>query len=106
MFGKKINTDMIVPTSKITLKMSCLKACDNDIDKASKLYSFIASDLGELPDTDPVQLSGFEKVRKSADDIFSWIDSNQGRIMQGIDMIRGFRKNTALPSVPPFPDKV
>lgn len=32
---------MINPSSKIALKISCLQACGNDVDKAEKLYKFL-----------------------------------------------------------------
>ena len=50
MFGKpQIDLTQIRATSKLSLKMSCLAACGNDVDKAEKLYRFIAEDLSNLP---------------------------------------------------------
>lgn len=43
---------MINPSSKIALKISCLQACGNDVDKAEKLYKFVAEDIASLPDFD------------------------------------------------------
>ena len=55
MFGQnKINMTAIRPTSKIALKISCLQACGNDLEKAERLYDFVAKDM-ELPDFDAPQ---------------------------------------------------
>ena len=53
MFSRPINPEMIIPTSKVALKTSCLRACGNDIEKAEKLYDFFVKDLQEIPDFDP-----------------------------------------------------
>ena len=54
MFGRntpQIDLAQIRPSSKMSLKMSCLSACGNNVEEAQKLYDFIASDIN-LPDTD------------------------------------------------------
>lgn len=99
-------------TSKASLKMSCLRACDNDIEQADKLYSFIAADLAELPDFDPIQPSGFEAVKSVADDILSWINGHREDIAQGVSLINAIRNkagaapvaaSSVIPDVPPIP---
>lgn len=65
MFGKpQIDLTQIRATSKLSLKMSCLAACGNDVDKAEKLYRFIAEDLSNLPDIDPAKASVVEQIKQ------------------------------------------
>jgi hypothetical protein len=110
MFGKKsINLDMVVPTSKIALKTSCLRACDNDLEKAEKLYEFFAKDLANLPDFDVAPPSAFEQAKQMIGNAFSWIDSNQDKIVgyyQLFQQMRGGELPIApqpMPNVPPIP---
>lgn len=83
-----------MPTSKMTLKLSCLSACDNDIDRAEKLYQFLVGDLGELPDVDPVSPSGFQQVKESVSEVFGWINEHREDIEKGVQLIQSFRGNT------------
>lgn len=98
-----------MPTSKIALKTSCLRACDNDLDKAEKLYEFFAKDLGNLPDFDVAPPSAFEQAKQMIGNAFSWIDSNQEKIVgyyQLFQQMRGGELPIApqpMPNVPPIP---
>lgn len=112
MFGKKkINVEMIVPTSKATLKASCLRACGNDIDEAMKLYDFYIKDLSNLPDFDVVPPSGFQQVKNIVSDIFNWADQNQDKIVGAYNFFQQIRSGQPIvpeniaPSVPPIPNE-
>ena len=111
MFGKpSINPDMIVATSKVALKTSCLRACDNDIDKAMKLYDFFVKDLPNLPDFDVTPPSTMQQAKEMAINAFSWLDQNQERLLgywQMIQQVRGVVAPAATPpmNVPPIPNK-
>lgn len=108
----KIDMSMIVPTSKMSLKLSCLAACGNDIERATQLYQFMTADLQDLPDVDPVRPSGMERVMASADGILGWIGGHQAEIIQGIGIIRGLAQNTTagaaaqVANVAPIPDTI
>ena len=88
--------------------MSCLAACGNNVDEAQKLYDFIASDIN-LPDTDVMPPSGFDKFKSSAESIFGWIGEHKDTLMEGYNMIMAMRGNVsssvAVPpaNVPPLP---
>lgn len=105
---------MIVPTSKMSLKASCMRACDNDIDKATKLYEFFASDIENLPDFDMPKPTTYEQVKGIAGEIFGWVDQNQDKIVGAYNFIQSIRNGepTSLPSgtpptnVPPIPTNV
>lgn len=100
MFGKppQINLQHINPTSKMALKMSCLTACNNDINQAERLYNFIAGDLGNLPDFDPVKPSIITQITDGANNLFGWIDANSDRLIKGYQLIQSLR-GSGIPSV-------
>ena len=111
MFGKpSINPEMIVATSKVALKTSCLRACDNDIDKAMKLYDFFIKDMPNLPDFDVTPPSAMQQAKEMAVNAFSWLDQNQERLLgywQMFQQMRGGIVPIATPptNVPPIPNK-
>jgi hypothetical protein len=113
MFGRnniQIDLAQIRPSSKMSLKMSCLAACGNNVEEAQKLYDFIASDIN-LPDTDVMPPSGFDKVKSSAESIFAWIGEHKEDILQGWNYIQAMRGGTPInvasssvpTGVPPLP---
>ena len=112
MFGKSPQIDLarIQPSSKMSLKMSCLAACGNNIEEAQKLYDFIAADIN-LPDTDVVPPSGFDKVKSSAESIFAWVGEHKEDILQGWNFIQAMRGGAPIETttaqvptgVPPLP---
>lgn len=111
MFGKSpINPDMIVATSKMALKTSCLRACDNDIDKAMRLYDFFVKDMPNLPDFDVAPPSAMQQAKEMAVNAFSWLDQNQDRIVgfwQLFQQLRGGGAPSVTPpaNVPPIPHR-
>lgn len=104
---------MIVPTSKMSLKTSCLRACDNDLDKADKLYDFFVKDLGSLPDFDVPQPSAFEQAKQMIGNAFSWIDNNQDKIAGYYNLFQQMRGGGPIPmpeaspmvDAPPIPNE-
>lgn len=96
----QIDLAQIRPTSKMSLKMSCLTACGNNVEEAQKLYDFIASDVN-LPDTDVMPLSGFDKFKSNAESIFGWIGEHKEALMEGFNMIQAMRGGTPIKSAPP-----
>lgn len=100
---------MIIPTSKVSLKTSCLRACANDIEKAEKLYDFFVKDLKEIPDFDPVPPTLFEQAKGTLGDLFGWVENNQDRLIGAYQLIQQFRGGGAAPipqppvDVPPIP---
>lgn len=105
MFGKtpQMNLQHINPTSKLALKMSCLTACNNDIDQAERLYNFIAGDMANLPDFDPVKPSIINQITDGANNLFGWLDANGEKLMKGYQFIQAMRGGGMPPSVPAAP---
>ena len=109
MFNRPINPEMIIPTSKVTLKTSCLRACGNDIEKAEKLYDFFVKDLQEIPDFDPVPPTLFEQAKSTVGDLFGWVENNQDKLLGVYQFIQQFRGGAPAPTaqppinVPPLP---
>ena len=101
---------MIVATSKVALKTSCLRACDNDIDKAMRLYDFFVKDMPNLPDFDVAPPSAMQQAKEMGVNAFSWLAENQDRIVgfwQLFQQLRGGITPVATPrsNVPPIPNK-
>ena len=104
--------DMIVPTSKMALKTSCIRACNNDIEKAERLYEFFAKDLTNLPDFDIAPPTAFQQAKEFIANTFSWIDNNQDKIVGYYNIIQQMRGGTPIvppsapaPDVPPIPNE-
>lgn len=104
MFGnKEIDVNMIVPTSKMALKASCIRACGNDIERAEKLYDFFMKDIESIPDFDVVPPTTFEQIKGMAGDIFGWVEQNQDKLVGAYNFIQNLRggKTIGVPSGPP-----
>ena len=89
----------INPTSKASLKMQCLLVSNGDIEKAERLYDFMAKDMPDLPMFDPVQPSTMQQVKQTAADTFGWINENQETIIQKLESL-GDMVRRALPPSP------
>ena len=101
----------IIPTSKMSLKMSCIRACNNDVAKAAELYDFLAKDIESLPDFDVRPPSTFDQIKSIAGDIFGWVDQNQDKIIGAYNLIQSARSGAPIgaasapvPNVPPIPE--
>lgn len=109
MFPKrKIDMERIIPTSKMSLKMSCIRACGNDIKAASELYDFFIKDMPSIPDFDVAPPSTMQQITEGAKKIFGWIDNNQDKIAgyyNLIQQIRGKVTITAPLQAPPIPNE-
>lgn len=113
MFGRnQIDMTEIIPTSKMSLKMSCIKACNNDVAKAQELYEFLAKDIKDLPDFDMKPPTTFEQIKGIAGEVFGWVDQNQDKIVGAYNFIQSVRSGApiGLPTgappagVSPIPD--
>jgi hypothetical protein len=89
---------MINPSSKISLKMSCLASCKGDIDQATKLYGFLADGIESIPDFDIEPPTVFQQIKQGAGDVFSWFKSNKDEIMQGVSFIQSLRQGHGRPA--------
>jgi hypothetical protein len=88
----KIDLRMINPSSKISLKMSCLASCGGDVDKATKLYAFLSEGIDSIPDFDIPRPSVFEQIKSGAGDVFGWFKENKNEIAEGVNFIQSLRK--------------
>jgi hypothetical protein len=112
MFGRNdIDIDMIVTTSKMSLKASCIKACNNDVEKAERLYDFFIKDIKDIPDFDAVPPSAFEQIKTMAGDVFGWVEQHQDKLLDVYNIFQSIRGGQPLniPSgpvdgVPPIPE--
>jgi hypothetical protein len=87
----KIKKEMIphiIPTSKVSLKMSCLHSCNGDIEKAEKLYQYLTEGIEELPTYDPVPPSTMQQAKEMLNSGFSWAKENQDTIVNIISFFK------------------
>ena len=102
----KIKKDMIQnirPTSKVSLKMSCLYTCNGDVEKAEKLYKFLSDGLDDLPTFDAVQPTTMQQIKDGAVQTFGWINQNQDTIMNWIGIVRDMFSKGNKGSASPTP---
>lgn len=99
---------MIDPSSKLSLKVSCLATAKGDIDYAQKLYDFFASDIDSMPDFNAPKPSTFQQIKDGAGQVFGWVKENKDDIMQAVGYIRALRggvEPTAPVEIPPLPNQ-
>lgn len=113
MFGKpQIDLTQIRPTSKLTLKLSCLAACGNDVSQAERVYNFIAGDMKDLPDFDVPPMSTFEQIKNGANNLFGWLGEHRDQLAEGWNFIQTIRNGGTIPiatgtpptDIPPIPE--
>ena len=109
-FKKKIDMEAIVPTSKMSLKTSCIRACGKDIKAAEELYDFFVKDMPGLPDFDVAPPSPMKQAVDMIGKALEWIDKNQDRIAGYYNIFQQMRAGNPItpplqdvPGVPPPP---
>lgn len=92
----------IIPTSKVSLKMSCLHACNGDLDKAERLYAYLSEGIEDLPTFDPIQPTTMQQARTMISDGFTWVNENQETILNWVSFFKDmFGKGGNGGGVPP-----
>nr|DAF47729.1 MAG TPA: hypothetical protein [Myoviridae sp. ctByu2] len=95
----------IRPTSKLSLKLTCLAVNKGDVDKAMKMYEYFAKDM-DLPDVDPVAPTTFQQVKETAGGIFGWVKENQEDLAKAFNMVQSFRSGKTISVAPSAPVEV
>ena len=113
MFNKKKRLErlmekiaMIKPTSKASLKQTCLFMANLDVEKAEKMYDFLVKDMDGIPDVEPSTKPFIQNIGEQANGIFGWFRENQDMIGQAVDFIKGIissRKGGGIPPATPLP---
>ena len=93
---QEIDLRVIDPSSKITLKMSCMQASGGDIARANELYDYFAKGI-ELPDLPMPKPTAVQKFTQQAESLFGWVDKNGDKLMKGYNMIQMLRGGSPLP---------
>jgi len=90
----------ITPTSKSSLKMQCLFACQGDIDEADKLYDYFAKDLQNLPDFDPVPPTWIDNTKQTFNGLVGWMKENQDTLVNAYSFFQQLIVNRGvLPTI-------
>ena len=87
-------------TSKSSLKLQCLYACNGNIKAAKELYDFFASDIAALPDYDPVKPSWLDNTKETVTGLMGWLKENQDTLAQGYEFVRSVIQRKGLPAPP------
>ena len=91
----------IKATSKNSLKWQCLYCAKGDLKEAKELYDFLASDMPDLPDFDPVPMTWQQNTAQTVNGIMAWMKENQNTLAQAYDFFVGIIKNRGIPPTPP-----
>ena len=79
---------MLRPTSKASLKTTCLLMANGDIEKAEKLYDFYARDMQDMPLYDPPTPTWMDNTKDSLSSLFSFLGNHKDSLSQGYEIIR------------------
>jgi hypothetical protein len=96
----KIDLKMVQPTSKMSLKISCLMACRNNVQEAEKLYGFLAEGIGSLPDFDAPVPNAFEQIKQGVGQAFGWFKDNKDDIINAVGYIQSMRHGSSPVQTP------
>lgn len=94
---------MIKPTSKASLKQTCLFMANLDVDKAEKMYDFLVKDMDGIPDVEPSTKPFIQNLGEQANGVFGWLRDNKETLEQAFDFIKGIissRKGGVPPTTP------
>jgi hypothetical protein len=91
-FGtNKINPEMvkmISPTSRASLKTTCLLMANCDIDTADRLYEYFTKDMPEIPPYETQPPTFMDSVKTNVNGFLSLIGEHKDSISQGYEVIR------------------
>lgn len=92
---------MIKPTSKASLKTTCLLMSNGDIEKAEKLYDFYAKDMEDMPMYDTPNPTWADNTKATLNSIFSFFGDHKDGIAQGYEVFRSIL-NARGATLPPL----
>ena len=92
----------IAATSKNSLKWQCLYCAKGDLKEAKELYDFLASDMPDLPDFDPVPPTWQQNTAQTLNGIMAWVRENGSMLQQAYSFVQQLVANRGvLPAAPP-----
>lgn len=94
---------MIKPTSKASLKQTCLFLSNLDVDKAAKMYDFLVKDMQGIPDVEPETRPFIQSFGEQASTIVGWFRDNRDMIGDGIAFIQNIVSKKPSVSAAPLP---
>lgn len=92
---------MIKPTSKASLKTTCLLMANGDIDKAERLYDFYAKDMPDMPLYDAPIPTWVDNTKDTLNGLFSFFGEHKDGLSQGYSILRSLlnARGVNLPSL-------
>ena len=92
---------MIKPTSKASLKQTCLFLSNLDVDKAAKMYDFLVKDMDGIPDVEPDSVPFIKNFGEQANSVMGWFRENRDMIGDGVKFIQNIvSRKPVVPSSP------
>lgn len=92
---------MIKPTSKATLKSTCLLISNGDVEKAERLYDFYVKDMPDLPAFDQPEPTWVDNTKSTLNGLFSFLGEHKDGLSQGYEIIRSIL-NARGSNLPPL----
>lgn len=93
----------IRPTSKSSLKWQCLYCAKGDLKEAKELYDYLSSDIGDLPDFDPVPPTWQQSTASTVNGVMDWLKENGPAIQQAYQYVQQLIANRGVLPVTPEP---
>ena len=90
-------------TSKNSLKWQCLYCAKGDLKEAKELYDFLAADMQDLPDFDPVPLTWQQNTAQTLNGIMAWLKENGATIQQAYQYVQQIIANRGVLPTPEPP---
>ena len=90
----------INPTSKTSLKQQCLFIAKGNLKEAKEFYDYFASDMPNLPETDPIPLTWQQNTAQTVNSVLAWVKDNQDTLAQGYQFIQSIIANRGIPQAP------
>ena len=113
--NNKIDLGMINPSSKMALKLSCIQACQGNVERAKELYDFLSEGVESIPDFEIPRPTAMQQAQEVLGNIFGWVKNNKDDIMQAVGYIQSLRGSAAgvvppttptpMADIPPLPTK-
>ena len=94
---------MIKPTSKASLKQTCLFLSNLDVDKATKMYDFLVKDMDGIPDVEPETRPFIQNFGEQANAVLGWFRDNGDVISQGVAFIQNLITKKPVIASGPLP---
>lgn len=97
---------MIKPTSKASLKQTCLFLTNFDVKKAAEMYEFLIKDMEDIPAVEAASKNFMQNFEEQANGVFEWMRKNEDVLKRGLAIFQNIaarrKGGTAVEPLPPI----